>query len=157
MRPVHLIVLLLLALAMIAGLLLGCRLRANKPSDVEASDNQQPTEETQGNQAAQGTYRSLSAAQAKTMMDESSQYIIVDVRSDEEYQTGHLVEAILIPHDQIASRAISELPDQDALIFVYCRSGGRSKMACEELVSLGYTNVYDIGGIINWPYEIRQD
>ena len=81
-------------------------------------------------------------------------YIIIDARTESEYAEGHIEGAILIPEYEIARRAENELPDKDALILVYCRSGRRSKIASEELVKLGYTNVKEFGGIIDWPYEI---
>ena len=87
-------------------------------------------------------------------MDSESGYIIIDARTQEEYDGGHIPGAILIPEYEIADRAEKELPDKDQLILVYCRSGRRSKIAAEELVKLGYTNVKEFGGIIDWEYEI---
>ena len=100
------------------------------------------------------TYEQITAEQAKTIMDTESDYIIIDARTTEEFADGHIENAILIPEYEIASRAETELPEKDALILVYCRSGRRSKIASEELVKLGYTNVKEFGGIIDWPYEI---
>ena len=100
------------------------------------------------------SYEQITAEQAKTIMDTESDYIIIDARTDEEFAEGHIADAILIPEYEIAARAEKELPDKDALILVYCRSGRRSKIASEELVKLGYTNVKEFGGIIDWPYEI---
>ena len=91
---------------------------------------------------------------AKALMDSESGYIILDVREQYEYDEGHIPGAILIPYGEIADRAEKELPDKDQLILVYCRSGRRSKIAAEELVKLGYTNVKEFGGIIDWEYEI---
>ena len=99
------------------------------------------------------TYEQISGAQAKTLMDSESGYIIIDARTQEEYDQGHIPGAILIPEYEIADRAEKELPDKDQLILVYCRSGRRSKIAAEELVKLGYTNVKEFGGIIDWEYE----
>ena len=100
------------------------------------------------------TYEQISGAQAKTLMDSESGYIIIDARTQEEYDQGHIPGAILIPEYEIADRAEKGLPDKDQLILVYCRSGRRSKIAAEELVKLGYTNVKEFGGIIDWEYEI---
>ena len=100
------------------------------------------------------TYEQISGAQAKALMDSESGYIIIDARTQEEYDEGHIPGAILIPEYEIADRAEKELPDKDQLILVYCRSGRRSKIAAEELVKLGYTNVKEFGGIIDWKYEI---
>ena len=100
------------------------------------------------------TYDQISGAEAKALMDSESGYIIIDARTQEEYDQGHIPDAILIPEYEIADRAEKELPDKDQLILVYCRSGRRSKIAAEELVKLGYTNVKEFGGIIDWEYEI---
>ena len=100
------------------------------------------------------SYEQITPEQAKTIMDTKSEYIIIDARTTEEFAEGHIADAILIPEYEIADRAEKELPDKDALILVYCRSGRRSKIASEELVKLGYTNVNEFGGIIDWPYEI---
>ena len=100
------------------------------------------------------TYEQISGAKAKALMDSESGYIIIDARTREEYDQGHIPGAILIPEYEIADRAEKELPDKAQLILVYCRSGRRSKIAAEELVKLGYTNVKEFGGIIDWEYEI---
>ena len=100
------------------------------------------------------TYEQISGAEAKELMDSESGYIIIDARTQEEYDEGHIPGAILIPEYEIADRAEKELPDKDQLILVYCRSGRRSKIAADELVKLGYTNVKEFGGIIDWEYEI---
>ena len=100
------------------------------------------------------TYEQISGAEAKALMDSEGGYIIIDARTQEEYDQGHIPGAILIPEYEIADRAEKELPDKDQLILVYCRSGRRSKIAAEELVKLGYTNVKEFGGIIDWEYEI---
>ena len=100
------------------------------------------------------SYDQISGAEAKALMDSESGYVIIDARTQEEYDQGHIPGAILIPEYEIADRAENELPDKDQLILVYCRSGRRSKIAAEELVKLGYTNVKEFGGIIDWEYEI---
>lgn len=101
----------------------------------------------------ENTYQQITAQEAKTIMDTEKDYIIIDARTEEEFAAGHIANAILIPEYEIAARAEAELPDKEALILVYCRSGRRSKIASEELVKLGYTNVKEFGGIIDWPYE----
>ena len=103
------------------------------------------------------TYDQISGAQAKALMDSESGYIIIDARTQEEYDQGHIPGAILIPEYEIADCAEKELPDKDQLILVYCRSGRRSKIAAEELVKLGYTNVKEFGGIIDWEYDTIKD
>ena len=102
------------------------------------------------------SYAQISGAEAKALMDSESGYIIIDARTQEEYDAGHIPGAILIPEYEIAARAEKELPNKEQLILVYCRSGRRSKIAAEELVKLGYTNVKEFGGIIDWQYEIMR-
>ena len=99
------------------------------------------------------SYDQISGTEAKALMDSESGYVIIDARTQEEYDQGHIPRAILIPEYEIADRAEKELPDKNRLILVYCRSGRRSKIAAEELVKLGYTNVKEFGGIIDWEYE----
>ena len=99
-------------------------------------------------------YVSITAEEAKARMDNETDYIIIDARTEEEFAEGHIEGAILIPEYEIADRAADELPDKDQLILVYCRSGRRSKIASQVLAELGYTNVKEFGGIIDWPYEI---
>ena len=107
-----------------------------------------------GENGKASTYEQITAEQAKTIMDTEKDYIIIDARTEEEFAEGHIENAILIPEYEIANRAKKELPDKEQLILVYCRSGRRSKIASEELVKLGYTNVKEFGGIIDWPYDI---
>ena len=99
------------------------------------------------------TYEQIAAEQAKTIMDTEKDYVIIDARTEEEFAEGHIENAILIPEYEIKDRAEKELPDKEQQILVYCRSGRRSKIASEELVKLGYTNVKEFGGIIDWPYK----
>lgn len=100
------------------------------------------------------SYEQITANQAKELMEKETGYIIIDARTQEEFDEGHIEGAILIPEYEISQRAEKELPDKDRLILVYCRSGRRSKIASQALVDLGYTNVKEFGGIIDWPYEI---
>ena len=91
--------------------------------------------------------------EAIAMMEKEEDYIILDVRTPEEFAEKHIPNAINIPNETIGTEPISELPEEDQLILVYCRSGRRSKIAAEVLVELGYTNIKEFGGIIDWPYE----
>lgn len=100
------------------------------------------------------TYEQITAEQAKTIMDTKKDYVIIDARTEDEFAEGHIENAIMIPEYEISTRAEKELPDKEQLILVYCRSGRRSKIASGELVKLGYTNVKEFGGIIDWPYDI---
>ena len=100
-------------------------------------------------------YVNITAEEAKQIMDSEKGYIILDVRTQEEYDQGHIPGAILISHEKIAEKAEDVLTDKNQLILVYCRSGRRSKIAAEALVELGYTNIKEFGGIIDWPYEVE--
>lgn len=108
----------------------------------------------QRNQDTQeAVYMNITAQEAKELMDTQTGYIILDTRTQEEYDQGHIPGAILIPYDEIMEKAEGILTDKDQLILVYCRSGRRSKIAADDLVKLGYTNIREFGGIIDWPYE----
>ena len=101
-------------------------------------------------------YEKITPEEAKKIMDSGEEYIILDTREQNEFDEGHIKGAILIPYTEIENKAIELLPDKDALILVYCRSGRRSKIASESLARLGYTNVKEFGGIIDWPYEVEK-
>ena len=100
-------------------------------------------------------YVNITAEEAKQIMDSEEGYIILDARTQEEYDEGHIPGAIVISHEEITEKAEEMLPDKNQLILVYCRSGRRSKIAAEALVELGYTNIKEFGGIIDWPYEVE--
>ena len=97
----------------------------------------------------------ITAKEAKNIMDNETDYIILDVRTEEEFSKGHIDGAILIPDYEITDKAEEILTDKDQLILVYCRSGRRSKLAANSLAIMGYTNIKEFGGIIDWPYEIE--
>lgn len=98
-------------------------------------------------------YENITAEEAKRIMDTQTGYVILDVRTQEEYDEKHIPKAILIPDYEIREKAEGILTDKNQLILVYCRSGRRSKLASEDLLELGYTNIKEFGGIIDWPYE----
>ena len=100
------------------------------------------------------SYRQITMNDAIWMMTEEKGYIILDVRTKEEFASGHIPNAINIPNEAIGTSEIPELPNKDQLILVYCRSGNRSKQASEKLAALGYTNIVEFGGINSWPGEI---
>lgn len=110
-------------------------------------------QDKENNQGA--VYVNITAEEAKQIMDSEEDYIILDVRTQDEYDQGHIPGAIVISHEEIAEKAEDVLTDKDQLILVYCRSGRRSKLAAEALVELGYTNIKEFGGIIDWPYEVE--
>ena len=101
-------------------------------------------------------YEQITAEAAKMIMDSDEEYIILDTREKDEYDAGHIPGAILIPYTEIDIKAEEMISDKDKLILVYCRSGRRSKIASESLAKLGYTNVKEFGGIIDWKYEIEK-
>ena len=111
-------------------------------------------QDKENNQGA--VYMNITAEEAKENMDSEEGYIILDVRTQEEYDQGHIPGAILIPNTAIEAKAEDVLTDKNQLILVYCRSGRRSKIAAEALVELGYTNIKEFGGIIDWPYEVEK-
>lgn len=104
-----------------------------------------------------GVYQSISPADAKALMETRTDYTLLDVRELSEYSAGHIAGAKLLPVGQIESLAATELPDLNATIIVYCRSGARSSRAAQTLLSLGYTDVLDLGGISSWPYDVVTD
>ena len=108
-------------------------------------------QDKENNQGA--VYVNITAEEAKRIMDSEGGYIILDVRTQEEYDEGHIPGATQISHEEIAEKAEDVLTDKEQLILVYCRSGRRSKIAAEAMVELGYTNIKEFGGIIDWPYE----
>ena len=101
-------------------------------------------------------YEQITPEEAKKIMDSGEEHIILDTREQDEYDEGHIPGAILIPYTEIENKAEEMLPDKEAQILVYCRSGRRSKIAAESLAKLGYTNIKEFGGIIDWPYEVEK-
>ena len=126
-------------LAMILSLgLIGC----DKNAEAEQTQN-----------VSDITYTQISMDEAVTMMEEETDYIILDVRRPDEFADKHIPNAINVPNETIGEEEIPELPDKDQLILVYCRSGNRSKQASKKLAALGYTKVYEFGGINDWKGE----
>ena len=101
-------------------------------------------------------YEQITPEEAKKIMDSGEEYIILDTREQIEYDEGHITGAILIPYTEIENKAEEMLPDKGTQILVYCRSGRRSKVASETLSKLGYTNVKEFGGIIDWTYGVEK-
>jgi len=116
-----------------------------------------PSPPTSAPASSVATVTKINAQQAKELMDQTTGYVILDVRTLAEYKEAHIAGAVLIPVDQIDQLAPDKLPDLAQQIFVYCRSGGRSAQAAKALVKLGYTNIYDFGGITSWPYGTVTD
>ena len=103
----------------------------------------------------EAAYRQVSMEEAMELMKTEENYIILDVRTQEEYDEKHIPGALLVPNETIGTSEIPELPDKDQMILVYCRSGNRSKQASEKLAALGYTNIIEFGGINDWPGEVE--
>ena len=99
------------------------------------------------------TYRQITMQEAVELMEKEDDYLILDVRTEQEYAAGHIPGAIVVPNETIGTEEIAQLPDKEQLIMVYCRSGNRSKQASDKLVKLGYTNIIEFGGINSWPGE----
>jgi rhodanese-related sulfurtransferase len=111
------------------------------------------SEEKKVDPEIKGVVNKISAEDAKKKMDEDKSIILVDVRTQEEYDEAHIENALLVTLDTINAMAPSLIPDKNATYYIYCRSGNRSAIAATELVLMGYMNVYDMGGIADWPYE----
>lgn len=124
----------------------GCTSQNKEPENIQTT-----LTTTQQNYSG---YEQISQEEAKRIMDSGTDYILIDARTIEEFNEGHIEGAILIPEYEIAERATKELPEKDKLILVYCRSGRRSKIASQILSDAGYSNVKEFGGIIDWQYEI---
>ena len=106
---------------------------------------------------SEASYQQISMDEAIAIMESESDYMILDVRTTEEFADKHIPDAINIPNETIGTEDIPELPDKDQLILVYCRSGNRSKQASDKLANLGYTNIVEFGGINDWPGETVSD
>lgn len=115
------------------------------------------TEQKQIQTDIDGTYRMISMSEAEEIFAESGDYIILDVRETGEFNSGHIPGAICIPHEQIAELAPDMIPDKEAVIYVYCRSGRRSKIAAQALADAGYVNVTEIGGILDYTGELEMN
>ena len=120
---------------------------------LTACGNRSENTETVQEEAMKGEYHKITAEEAKNRMDSDDTIIILDVRTQEEYEERHIPGAILIPNESIGTEKQEQLPDMDQEILVYCRSGNRSAQAAKKLVEAGYTQIYDFGGIMDWPYE----
>ena len=115
-----------------------------------------PTSIIAAEKGEKAMYEQITPEEAKKIMDSGEEHIILDTREQDEFNEGHIPNAILIPYTEIENKAEEMLPDKDKLILVYCRSGRRSQIAAESLAKLGYTNVKEFGGIIDWPYEVEK-
>ena len=125
----------------------------NEEAAVEEKDEKDTMQNAENNAV---TYREISMDEAMVIMANEENYIILDVRRPDEFAEGHIPGAINVPNEEIGEAEIPELPDKSQLILVYCRSGRRSKEASAKLVALGYTNIVEFGGILDWTGEIEK-
>ena len=139
----QILLLFLAGYAVLFALLSGCTLSKAKEDKAEDMPDK-------------ATYQKISAEEAYEMMV-SQEVVVVDVRTREEYDGGHIENAVLVPNESIGSEMPEALPDKEATLLVYCRSGRRSKDAAQKLLELGYQSVYDFGGVIDWPYELVKE
>ncbi len=142
----------------ILGAILGALLAGTIAFPAAGGGSPQTAAPTQTNTAGEASpspvaeYKKITAKEAKDRIDSGAEIIILDVRTQEEYDAEHIEGAILIPNETITDKKPELLPDLDVEILIYCRSGNRSAQAANKLIAIGYTNVYDFGGIIDWPY-----
>ena len=137
-------ILLFAALAALLALLSGCALSKAKEDKAEDMTDK-------------AAYQKISAEEAYEMMASQEVVVVVDVRTREEYDGGHIENAVLVPNESIGSEMPEALPDKESTLLIYCRSGRRSKDAAQKLLALGYQSVYDFGGVIDWPYELVKE
>ena len=153
-----------IACLILTGVLLtsvGCSSTANKVESTKvestvSSESQKGTAKKSDAAKKEGGYTHIDMETAKQMMANNDGHVIVDVRSQEEYNEGHIPGAIVIPNESIGTEQPKELPDLDQVILVYCRSGNRSRQASQKLADMGYTNVYEFGGIKDWTGETEK-
>ena len=142
------------ASVLLVTLLSACSEHEEKISEKDTGALVTDVNENMMNNEQTNAYRQISVDEAITMMAQETDYIILDVRRPDEFAEGHIPNAINVPNETIGTTEISELPDKDQLIMVYCRSGRRSKEAAEKLVKLDYTNIVEFGGILDWTGEV---
>ncbi len=141
-----------ITLVVVAILLLaGCTKRDTSANAAPDGTNTTNATSTTSNQ---GSYTQITQEEAAKMMEENEDVIILDVRTREEYSAGHIPNAICVPNEEIVDAQPAELADLDQVILVYCRSGNRSKQASQKLTDMGYRNIYEFGGIIDWTGDI---
>ena len=122
----------------------------NNQENGMGNNSLQNSENITDTQQIEATYECISQEEAQALMEDGIECIILDVRTWEEYNEKHILNAICIPNETIGTEPLAELPDKDQLILVYCRSGNRSKQASEKLAAMGYTNIKEFGGINTW-------
>ncbi len=144
--------------ALVVLLLIACAVKTGSAVDENETETVESENQSSATEVEEQTmdFKQISQEEAKQMMDSREDIIILDVRRADEYAEGHIPGAINVANESIGSAEIAELPDKSQTILVYCRSGRRSKEAAAKLVALGYSDICEFGGIIDWPYEIVQ-
>lgn len=137
----------------LAFVIAGCDSKPISGISEESTDEIIPVTVNTSENSGKGSYMNITTKEAKEIMDTETGYIILDVRTPDEFNTGHIENAVLIPDYEISKKAEEVLPDKEQMILVYCRSGRRSASAADKLAKLGYTNVINFGGILDWKYE----
>ena len=140
-------------LGVLCALLTGC---ANNSNVAIIGGADGPTSIKVAEKEEKPLYEQITPEEANKIIASGEEHIILDVREQDEFEEGHIPNAILIPYTEIENKAEDMIPDKEAQILVYCRSGRRSKIASESLAKLGYINVKEFGGIIDWPYEVEK-
>ena len=134
---------------------LKCSINIKLPDEEkDIAPSPEPTASPQVSGSPSATYKQITQAEAMQMMGKDDGHVIVDVRTEAEYNEGHILGAILIPNESIAGECPELLPDKEQIILIYCRSGRRSKEAAQKLADMGYVNIYEFGGINTWPGAI---
>ena len=134
--------------------LAGCSCSKEADNAANTSTSRNVNEENKDMTAKNNTYKQIGQEEAKEMMKRDDGHIIVDVRRQDEYDNGHIAGAVLIPNESIGTSQPEQLKDLNQIILVYCRTGNRSKQAAQKLADMGYTNVYEFGGINTWDGDI---
>ena len=151
-----------LTAGMAAAMLVSCGIKGGTQEKKDAAVTEETKAATEAAEVSveeskeaevKAEYHKISAEEAKNRMESGDDLILLDVRTEQEYENSHIPGAIVIPNESIGKETLKELPDLDQEILVYCRSGNRSAQAAKKMVEAGYTKVYDFGGIIDWPYE----
>lgn len=141
----------LLCMLMASMLIVSC---GQNGTSQEIKSTEVDSQETTLKEDEKDMYKMITMDEAKEIFKAEGDYIIVDVRRLDEFEGGHIPGAINIPNEDIGTEEISQLPDKEQTIYIYCRSGNRSKQASEKLVKMGYTNIIEFGGILNWTGEV---
>jgi len=146
------IILAIVVMCVVGGFAVSSVYGPQPPEENNIANNEDS--DVKGDKVSKAIYRKITPEEVKNMQTKKESFVLVDVRTQEEFDEGHISGATLVPSDEITEAANEKFPDKDAKIVVYCRSGGRSQMVANQMIEMGYKNVYDLGGIIDWPYDV---